>query len=128
MVIFDALLRMKHVTRAAEELFMTQLAVSAALKQLRIIFEDYLLVKGFSNKLMLTHKAKSLWELVYRVVQHVSDVFTEKKPITPADAEISFNHGLSDYVYVVFFPKLIHKITKQALGVSVNVLHVNDLV
>lgn len=45
LVAFDALMRTRHVTRAAAQLGMGQSGLSAALARLRVLFADELLVK-----------------------------------------------------------------------------------
>ncbi len=54
----SVLLQTRSVTLASQALFLTQPAVSTALKQLRELFNDALLVKGEDGLLTLTHKAK----------------------------------------------------------------------
>lgn len=54
------LLETRNITITSQELFVTQPAVSTALKQLREIFDDPLLVRSTDNSLVLTHKAKLL--------------------------------------------------------------------
>lgn len=56
-----ALLTEKHVTRAAQRLHKSQPAVSHALAQLRVQFEDPLLVRR-GGKMVLTARAKALMQ------------------------------------------------------------------
>ena len=59
LVVLDTLMRTKNVSRAAEELHMSQPAVSAALGRLRKIFVDPLFVRG-SHGMQPTARALQL--------------------------------------------------------------------
>ena len=59
LVILDALLEERHVSRAAERLAMTQPAVSHALNRLRDLLDDPLLVRT-GNQMQLTRRAFEL--------------------------------------------------------------------
>ena len=61
LIALDALLREKNVTRAAERVFLSQPAMSAALQKLRAYFNDPLLVR-VGRDLQLTPKGLSLVE------------------------------------------------------------------
>jgi len=45
LVVFDALMRERHVTRAAERVGLSQPAASSALGRLRYLFDDELLIR-----------------------------------------------------------------------------------
>src|SRR3546814_14256061 len=59
LVVLDALLREKSVTKTAERLNVTQPAISAALQRLREYLEDPLLERN-GRKVELTQRAKDL--------------------------------------------------------------------
>lgn len=59
LVVLDALLAERHISRAAQRLAMTQPAVSHALNRLRDLFADPLLVR-VGNEMRLTARAAAL--------------------------------------------------------------------
>ncbi len=63
LVIFDVIMTENSITRAAEQLSMTQPAVSNALARMRILWKDELLVPD-GRKVQPTSYAKNLWEKV----------------------------------------------------------------
>lgn len=127
LVVLDALLTEQHVTRAGKKVHLTQSAVSNALKQLRAIFHDELLVRGQSGKMNLTYKAKTLVEPVKKALQQASIVFSEEKDFDPSTEKTCFNIGMSDYTSLIILPKLIKRVEHYAPNITINVSHLNDV-
>jgi DNA-binding transcriptional LysR family regulator len=59
LVVFDALMAERHVTRAGERIGLSQPAVSAALKRLRHLLKDDLFIRR-SDEMQPTRKAQDL--------------------------------------------------------------------
>lgn len=115
----DALLREQNVSRAGAKLGITQSAMSLALKQLRHIYQDDLLVRGQSSKMTLTTFAKTLLPQVNQALQAVDTVFTAHLPFEPKHSQRTFHIGMSDYIAFVLLPKLMQTITKQAPNIKI---------
>lgn len=77
LVILQALLNLRHISRAAEQLNMSQPAVSRALARLKECFDDELLVRTQSGY-QLTERAKALEPVLDRVLGEVSQMI---KPV-----------------------------------------------
>src|SRR3546814_12415889 len=102
LVVLDALLREKSVTKTAERLNVTQPAISAALQRLREYLEDPLLDRN-GRLLELTHRAKFLAFPVreFLLLFH-SSLFTT--PIFfPSFANLPFLHSFSSLLFLFFF-------------------------
>ena len=74
LVILDALLREEHVTRAGERLGLSQSATSRALKKLRVLFKDELLIKGHQG-MNLSAKALALRPQVTAALEQLEHLF-----------------------------------------------------
>ncbi|MCP8467757.1 LysR family transcriptional regulator [Pseudomonas sp. ZM23] len=125
LVILDALLDERHVTRAAERLAMTQPAVSHALNRLRDLLGDPLLVRS-GNQMQLTRRAfeltgplRDLLGGVRRLV--LGDAFD------PASAELNLRLGMSDYGAWVALPGLLRVLRQEAPGIRLEVCQASRL-
>ncbi|HJO93021.1 MAG TPA: LysR substrate-binding domain-containing protein [Victivallales bacterium] len=125
--VLHVLLTEKHVTKASVKLKLRQSTVSGSLKQLRILFDDELLVRGYSNKMYLTQKAKQLQEPVRKAVEYINKVFISEQAFDPKVAETTFTIGMSDYVETMLLVKLIKYVKETAPNIKLIVKHLNDL-
>ena len=74
LVVFDAVMREKHVTRAAKRIGMTQPAVSNALNRLRYIAKDDLFVRS-SSGVIPTTRALELGPPIRQAIHLVENAF-----------------------------------------------------
>lgn len=122
------LLQTRSVTVASRELFLTQPAVSTALKQLREIFDDQLFTKGQNGLLTLTHKAKMLQpklELLLKQTENLIGFADEE--IQPEKLDETFHIAVHSHVSAVVFPKLYKVLNKLAPLVKIQQTDVADL-
>ena len=68
------LLKLKHISKAADQLFISQSAVSQQLARLRVIFDDNFLVR-VNNEMVLTPVAIQILPLVEQAIKSSSEVF-----------------------------------------------------
>ncbi|MFG1495212.1 LysR family transcriptional regulator [Saccharospirillum sp. HFRX-1] len=68
LVILNALLEERHVSRAAQRLHLSQPATSSALERCRHLFDDALLIRG-RGEMRLTIKAEALRQPLHRLLQ-----------------------------------------------------------
>ena len=73
LVALDALLAERHVTRAGQRLHLSQSATSAALRRLRRVFDDPLLI-AHGRELQLTPLARALAEPVHEVLTRIAQL------------------------------------------------------
>ncbi len=94
--ILAELLRCRNVTHAAGLLNLTQSTVSGALRQLREIFDDEILVQR-GRKMHLTEKARRLTPDVERLVELTGRLF-RTEDFDPLTAATNFRIATADYV------------------------------
>lgn len=96
LVTLDAVLEHRSVSRTAEQLGLSQPAVSAQLSRLRRHFGDELLAR-FGNQYRLTPLASQLRGRVRTAVTGVERVFAAEPDFNPAHTSREFSLVLSDY-------------------------------
>ena len=113
LIALDALLREKNVTRAAERVFLSQPAMSAALQKLRAYFNDPLLVR-VGRDLQLTPKGLSLVEPVHEVLLRVQATLATQPAFDPGTARQRFTLVLASPALVLFGPRLLERLAREA--------------
>jgi DNA-binding transcriptional LysR family regulator len=116
LIALDALLREKNVTRAAERVFLSQPAMSAALQKLRTYFNDPLLVR-VGRDMQLTPKGLSLVEPVHEVLLRVQATLATQPAFDPGSAQQSFTLVLASSALTLLVPLLLERIAREAPGV-----------
>lgn len=117
-VVLDAILKEKNLTRAGELIGMTQPAVSGALARLRQQFDDPILVRngrGFD----LTPKAEALAPLVDDAMIEISRVLDLSPTFDPLTSTRTFFISASDYVLAQMTGVLLGLLAEVAPGVHV---------
>lgn len=120
LVILDALLKEKSVTRAAERLNMSQPAMSAALGRLRQYLNDDVLVLH-GKKMVPTAHAQSMAPMVARALADIDSLITASTVFEPANSRRRFRICASDYVTVVLLSPLLARLEKSAPGISFDI-------
>ncbi|SOD98025.1 LysR family transcriptional regulator [Blastococcus haudaquaticus] len=110
LVVLDALLREKNVTRAAESLYLSQPATSTALARLRRVLGDELLYKN-GRYLELTPRAESLIEPVREVLATIEQTIVRPPTFDPTADTRRFSVVGSDYVGVMLVRPLIARLS-----------------
>ena len=125
LVILDALLDERHVSRAAERLAMTQPAVSHALNRLRDLLGDPLLVRT-GNQMQLTRRAFELAGPLRKILGDVRRLVLGDD-FDPASAELELRLGMSDYGAWVVLPALLPILRREAPGIHLDVRQASRL-
>lgn len=120
--VFAAVLRERHVTRAALRLGLTQSAVSNALRRLRVLFGDDLFQRT-PQGMLPTALALSLAQPIEAALDAVRAVTELSRPFVPETAEAEFVVGVSDYAELVLGPALVTRLRAVAPGVSLLFRH-----
>ncbi|WP_285637175.1 LysR family transcriptional regulator [Actinoallomurus iriomotensis] len=113
LVALDALLEQRSVTRAAEQLHLSQPALSASLARLRRHFNDQLLTR-VGNEYRLTPLAVRLKERTREAVGSIERVFSAESDFDPATSRREFSLALSDYATAVFGATLAAQLSAEA--------------
>lgn len=117
LVILDALLEERSVSRAATRLHLTPSAVSHALKRLRLLFDDELLLRD--GRLMRpTARADQLAESLPKLLAQLSLVIEPPEPFDAATSTRVFRLSAPDFI-APLMPQLLREVHGLAPGVTV---------
>ena len=126
LVIFEALMFEKNLTRVAEKLFMGQPAVSAALGRLRDLFDDPLLLRN-GRGMEPTARALAILKELQPAMDVISGAVSRAKEFEPSSSCAVFRIGLSDDAEFGLFPPLLRQLQQEAPGIVVVVRRANYL-
>lgn len=113
----EALLRHRNVTRAAQDVGLSQPAMSRALSRLRDLTGDPLLVRT-RGKFSLTPKAERLAAQLVPALDHVKGVFTEPT-FDPSSTKRVIRIAGVDTQTVLYAPPLMARLAREAPGIDV---------
>ena len=126
LVYLDVLLRECNVTRAAEELGISQPAMSNSLRRLRDLFDDPLLVRT-SDGMTPTDRALELQPLVRNVLAAAEIAVLPKTIFDATASDRIFRIMASDYTEVTLLPSLLTRLRKEAPGVRLDIMTPSDV-
>ncbi|HEY6558871.1 MAG TPA: LysR family transcriptional regulator [Polyangiaceae bacterium] len=122
---FDALVRETNVTRAAQTVGITQSAMSHALRRLRELLDDPLLVRG-KGGMLLTPRAEALAVPVRSGLLTLARALEQPPLFEAASATRRFCVASPDLFDVLAVPSLLERIRREAPGVDIAVQSAND--
>jgi DNA-binding transcriptional LysR family regulator len=120
LIALDVLITEASVTKAAERLNMSQSAMSHALKRLRIILKDDILIRT-SREMEVTPYARQISDRVRRVLVEIQGTLLAKEAFNPSTTQETFRIAASDYVEATIGINLIQQITTQAPGIRIRI-------
>lgn len=120
-VVLDALLAERSVTRAGIRLNASQTTVSDALGRLRQYFNDELLVQ-VGRKMVPTPLGESLTMPARTMLLQAEAMVNTKPSFDPAAAERTFTLMMSDYVNTVLMSKVGPALSKMAPRITLEIL------
>ena len=118
--VFDVVMSERSLTRAAQQLSLTQPAVSNALRRLRDALGDELLVRK-GRMLEPTPRGQELWLAVRDVLKRLQAALAPSA-FEPATATTTFVLTMADATAAELMPPLVALITRYAPGVSLRVV------
>jgi DNA-binding transcriptional LysR family regulator len=121
LVVFEAVVDERSVSRAAERLGLTQSAVSHALARLRKVFGDELVVRG-PHGMEPTPRALHIAEAVTTSLGQVQQVIDEQQRFDPKTSARNFTLRVSEYVAPFLLPPLCAALRAEAPGLTLRVL------
>jgi DNA-binding transcriptional LysR family regulator len=116
LVVFEALMQERNVTRAANDLAMSQPALSHALGRLRYMLKDELFVRS-PKGMIPTPRAEQLALPVRRALDELRHSL-EPPQFDPATTDRHFRIAVDNYAAIVLAPPLAARIAKAAPGVT----------
>lgn len=125
LVYLDVLLREKNVTRAADQLGITQPAMSNGLRRLRDLFNDPLLIRT-SEGMTPTGRAAELQPLIREVLSKV-ELVVQPGEFDALDSDRVFRIMASDYAEATLLPRLLAELRATAPCISLDILTPSDV-
>lgn len=117
LVVLDALLSERHVTRAGQRLGLSQPATSNALERLRRMFADPLLERT-PRGLELTTRAKALREPLAELLSGVSTLVGAPAPVALERVQQTLRLSVADYGVAAFVGPLLASLGRRAPGIE----------
>jgi DNA-binding transcriptional LysR family regulator len=119
LVVFDAVARTRSVTAAADELALSQPAVSHALRRLREMLGDPLFVRGRQG-LTMTARAEGCAGEIDTILAAVGRVLGDSA-FDPATTKRIFKFAASDYAIQTIMPQIAKRLRRDAGGSVIEV-------
>jgi DNA-binding transcriptional LysR family regulator len=117
LVALGALLEERNLTRAGEQINMSQPSMSGALARLRRHFGDELLVRS-GREYLLTPLAEQLMPTVRETLRQVERTLQVTPEFDPLTSDRTFSVALSDYATIVLIEPLMRRVHELAPGVG----------
>lgn len=121
---FVAMAKHGNVTRAAEQLNITQQGLSGQIAKLRDLTNDQLFVR-VNGEMRLTPRAKALLPKIEQAIASVEQLMLEEE-FDPAAASGQIVIAATDYAIALLAPPLIRLLKEQAPNLRVRVRHIDD--
>lgn len=119
LIVLDRLLVERRVSRVAEQLGLTQPAISNALARLRRRFGDELFLRT-PRGMEPTPFAESLREPLRAALALLHDGLNQQVRFDPATSRQAFTIGMTDIGEIHFLPSLLERLRRDAPGVSLS--------
>lgn len=125
LVAFNVLMETRSVSRAAEQLHLSQPAMSAALGRLRDYFGDDLLVLQ-GKRMFPTPYAESLVPMVQEALRQVDALITTSTSFDPATSQRIFRLIASDYITAAVIAPLSRRLAQVAPQIQMETVLPSD--
>ena len=118
---FDALMRTRNVTKAADEIGIGQSAMSHALSRLRTVFNDELFIR-MPEGMKPTKKAEQIIIPVRSALAELEKAFQTGKSFDPRNETFKLTIALSDYTETILLPLILQECKSLAPNLSLKVI------
>lgn len=126
LVYLDVLLREKNVTKAADQLGITQPAMSNSLRRLRQLFDDPLLIRT-SQGMTPTERAEELQPQIRHILSNIEQAVQPSAEFDLAVSDRVFRIMASDYAESTLIPALLEEIRDTAPNIRLDILTPSDV-
>jgi DNA-binding transcriptional LysR family regulator len=124
LVVFEALMAERHVTRAGERIGLSQPATSAALNRLRRLLDDELFVRR-TDGMKPTRRAQELAVPLRQALMQIQAAL-EPQTFEPATARRTFKLATNDFAASLVLPSLGVRIGNEAPHIDLRVIAADD--
>jgi len=125
LTVFDAIMTEGQLSRAADQLGMTQSAASAALSRLRLTFDDELFIRTRQG-MVPTARAEELIQPVREGLSSIREALNTSETFMPETSNRTFKLVLGDYGEILLLPTLIAMMAEQGENMSIQNLSVPE--
>ena len=126
LVYLEVLLRERNVTQAANQLGLSQPAMSNGLRRLRALFDDPLLVRT-SEGMTPTERALELEPLVKEILLGVDRAMQPATEFEPRAAQMVVRIMASDYAEYTLFPAVLTELRDDAPDITLDIMNPSDV-
>ncbi len=120
LVIFDAIVAERSVTRAAQRIGVSQPAISHALGRLRDLFQDEL-IRRTAEGMVPTRRGAELANSLAEGLHQIRRALTQQLDFDPRTSERTFKISVSDYLVGCILPRICVRARNEAPGVTLSV-------
>lgn len=124
LIVLNALVAERSVTRVSRRLSRSQPAISNALRRLRDTLNDGLLVRG-PNGMVLTPRAEALREPLREIVALIEERILQEASFDPALAKGVYRVGMPDRLALAVIPALVERLTQMAPLIDLHIVTVD---
>jgi DNA-binding transcriptional LysR family regulator len=124
--IFDAMHAKRHVTRAAEELGLSQPTISIGLGKLREQFGDPLFVRT-SEGMLPTSRADALIGPIRDVLHSLRNICEAEAAFEPMSATRKFRICMTDASHITLLPQILAAVRKAAPSVTLEAGRIDEV-
>ncbi|MEO1374834.1 MAG: LysR family transcriptional regulator [Cyanobacteria bacterium J06635_10] len=124
LIALDVLIEEASVTKAAEKLNMSQSSMSHALKRLRTVLDDEILIRT-SREMEVTPLALEISSRVRQILAEIQSTLLEKSAFSPATAHVDFKIATSDYIEATLGVNLLQNLIKLAPNIRIRICNLN---
>ncbi len=126
LIYLDVLLREKNVTRAANQLNITQPAMSNGLKRLRTLFKDPILVRT-SDGMVPTERSRALAPVIRKILLELEEALQGEEEFNEQHSQRVFRIMASDYAASTLLPSLLKRMNQIAPNVTLDIMTPSDV-
>lgn len=119
LVVFQQLMIERRVSRVAENLGLTQPAVSNSLAKMRRLFNDELFLRTPAG-MVPTPLAEQLGESIGYALAMIHSGLNQQTQFDATSAKLAMTIGMTDIGEIVFLPTLIERLSREAPGVTLS--------
>ncbi|MFC6635165.1 LysR family transcriptional regulator [Microbulbifer taiwanensis] len=122
-LVLEAIYNARNLTRAAEQLHITQPAVSNALARLRRSLDDPLFTRTPAG-MSPTPLTESIMPKVQQALALLGTSLSEQRQFDPAGAQKTLRMSMNDMAETLLLPRLLERLQQLAPGISVESYYV----
>ncbi|WP_158971608.1 LysR family transcriptional regulator [Paraglaciecola sp. L3A3] len=126
LVYLDVLMREGNVTKAANQLGITQPAMSNNLKKLRELFKDPLLIRT-SSGMLPTQRATQLQPIIRNVLSKLENTINTEIEFSSLISDRTFRVMASDYAESTLLMEVIRRLDKLAPNITLDLITPSDV-